>query len=289
MTARRIRTSPIVWIGLGLLALLLVAACKSDAQLEAEREADEATSVPTATAATETTATPTPAATAVATTSEPAVRYVANTGGSGVSLRSACRVDARIAGAWAEGTRVEVVQVGSGSCDGWTLAASGSTETWVDNRYLGDTAATVATRPGGSTSTGGTPTGGSTGTSPTPTATTAPPAASAAPGQFSIERWWFTEGSIGQKVLHLTIHNDSAEALDQYQIDICMIDAQGHQIKEHGYGFSCFRFSDLQVHVPAGASYTPDREWSLHAYEGLNSVLITPVFSHTTADHFWRP
>lgn len=292
MTARRLRTTPIVWIGLGLIALLLVAACKSEAELDAERaerdgDTPTATTTATASAAPDT---PTPAPTTAAVPDEPTVLYVANTGGSGVSLRSDCRTEARIAGAWPEGKQVEVVEVGSGDCEGWTLAASGSTETWVSNRYLGEVPpATVATRPGGSTSTGGTPTGGSTGSNPTPTATTQPPAAVAAPGQFSIERWWFTEGSIGQKVLHLTIHNDSSEALDQYQVDICMIDAQGHQIKEHGIGFSCFRFSDLQVHVPSGASYTPDREWSLHAYQGVTSVLITPVFSHTTSDNFWRP
>ena len=58
------------------------------------------------------------------------------TGGDGVSLRSACRADARIAGGWADGTELEVIAVGAGECEGWTLAEARGVSSWVSNQYL---------------------------------------------------------------------------------------------------------------------------------------------------------
>jgi len=58
------------------------------------------------------------------------------TGGDGVSLRSACRVDARIAGGWADGTELEVIEVGSGECEDWTRVEARGISSWVSNEYL---------------------------------------------------------------------------------------------------------------------------------------------------------
>jgi len=77
-------------------------------------------------------------ATAVPTT-EPtplARHYIGNTGGLGVSLRSDCATDARLAGAWAESTEVAVLQEGEGRCAGWTLAEVNGTTSWVSHLYL---------------------------------------------------------------------------------------------------------------------------------------------------------
>lgn len=63
-------------------------------------------------------------------------RYVGNTGGIGVSLRSDCTDAARIAGGWADGTTLRLVETGSGRCAGWDLMALGTTESWVSARYL---------------------------------------------------------------------------------------------------------------------------------------------------------
>ena len=73
-------------------------------------------------------------------TSEPispsVVRWVANTGGVGVSLRSACEIAARSGGSWSEATRVVVTARGTGPCDGWSFARVGGIESWVANGYL---------------------------------------------------------------------------------------------------------------------------------------------------------
>ena len=58
------------------------------------------------------------------------------TGGDGVSLRSACRVDARIAGGWADDTELEVIEVGTGECEGWTRVEARGIDSWVSNEYL---------------------------------------------------------------------------------------------------------------------------------------------------------
>ena len=286
MTARHIRTAPLAWLAVGFLLLLALAACKSDAQLEAERATLDSTPLPTATIAAATAATPgvSEPVTEVATAGTPQVRYVANTGGDGISLRSDCRTNARIPGAWAEGTRVDVIETGSGECDGWSLATADSTETWVNNRYLDSTSPSRVVRTG--TTPSATP--GPSGSSPTPTVTAPPPPASTVPGQFSVASWWFTSGEIGQKVLNISVRNDSSETLDQYIVDICILDDQGNEIKEHGHGFSCFRWSDLDVSIAPGAIFTPDKTWRLHACPGVTSVAISPVFSHTTGDNFWR-
>ncbi len=78
---------------------------------------------------------PVPSAIAVGTRT----RYVANTGGVGVSVRSACRDSARTgARAWAEGVVVQVEYLGTGGCNGWALArlGSGGATSWIRDRYL---------------------------------------------------------------------------------------------------------------------------------------------------------
>jgi hypothetical protein len=277
MITHRIRTLPITWIGLGLLLLLLLAACKSEAQLEAEREAEETSATPTATATTNNTATPMPTATTAATLNEPTVLYVSNTGGSGVSLRSACRTDARIAGAWPEGKRVEVVEVGSGDCEGWTLTAADSTETWVSNGYLGDAApTTVATRSGGSVA-------------PTSSGTTVPAASSSStvPGEFVVTNYWFTFDQYGFPSLNFTAQNISNETILEFAVDICLFDPDGRPVEQHGSGPTCFRSTHQDLSLAPGDTFTPYKITTF-AWAEARAASFDPFFSRTPTA-FWRP
>ncbi len=72
-------------------------------------------------------------------------QYVANTGGVGVSLRSACETDARIDGSWPEGTELEVVLDAEAGCEDWSLLSDGEITSWVANKYLSDTQPTGRT------------------------------------------------------------------------------------------------------------------------------------------------
>lgn len=72
----------------------------------------------------------------------PTPRYVAATGGSGVSLRSGCSDSDRVEGSWPEGSEVLVVAEGMGACVGWWEAEASGARSWVLDRYLSDTAPT---------------------------------------------------------------------------------------------------------------------------------------------------
>ena len=61
---------------------------------------------------------------------------IGNTGGDGVALRSACQDGARAGGAWAEGTTIEVTELGSGECEGWSSGRAAGVTSWVRNDYL---------------------------------------------------------------------------------------------------------------------------------------------------------
>ncbi len=65
-----------------------------------------------------------------------ATRYIGNTGGLGVSLRSDCATDARIASGWAETTEVRLLELGEGRCLGWSLAEAQGVTSWVSQLYL---------------------------------------------------------------------------------------------------------------------------------------------------------
>lgn len=62
--------------------------------------------------------------------------YIGNTGGLGVSLRSDCTTDARIEGAWPETTEVQLLEQGTGRCEGWSQATANGVTTWVSQSYL---------------------------------------------------------------------------------------------------------------------------------------------------------
>lgn len=76
-------------------------------------------------------------------------RYVAGTGGGGVSHRTACEDSARLDTVWDDGTVLEVVASNSAECDGWTLVTDGETTSWVLNKYLDDEKPAPATGGGG--------------------------------------------------------------------------------------------------------------------------------------------
>jgi len=76
-------------------------------------------------------------------------RYVAYTGGGGVSHRTACEDAARLSTVWHEGTDLEVVASSSGECEGWTLVTDGETTSWVLNKYLDEDKPVAATGNGG--------------------------------------------------------------------------------------------------------------------------------------------
>ena len=67
-----------------------------------------------------------------------AVRYIGNTGGSGVALRDVCDDGTRLGGAWIDGTEVIVEERGTGACFTWSRVRSESTVSWVRNAYLVD-------------------------------------------------------------------------------------------------------------------------------------------------------
>lgn len=67
----------------------------------------------------------------------PQLMFVANTGGTGVALRTRCEDAARLAGpGLKDGVEVTVTTVGSGSCSGWALVDAAGTTTWVHLSFL---------------------------------------------------------------------------------------------------------------------------------------------------------
>ena len=63
---------------------------------------------------------------------------VGNTGGLGVSLRDVCRDAARLSvvGGLLDGTEVEVMETGAGSCAGWFRVRADEVTTWVRAQYV---------------------------------------------------------------------------------------------------------------------------------------------------------
>jgi S1-C subfamily serine protease len=77
----------------------------------------------------------------------PLTRFVANTGGSGVAVRSDCEDSARASGALSEGQRVSVVRIGAGACGGWSYVDTGGAVSWVRDGYLSESPPRVASAP----------------------------------------------------------------------------------------------------------------------------------------------
>ena len=140
---------------IALLAVVLLQGCSGgddSEELEALRRANEelrqqlaeaqapvSTPSPTATVAPTPTATPTAEPTPSPTASPLVVRrarLIAGTGGEGVSLRDACRDEARVPGAIAEGTEVLVTAVGLAKCATWSMVLHQDSEVWVRDDYL---------------------------------------------------------------------------------------------------------------------------------------------------------
>lgn len=145
-------TSKSLLLVLGIVLGSVAVACSSS-------EPDVAA---TATTASSSSSTATSAASAEATSNQPAwvtdaleqqetIRYIANSGGVGVSHRSACQDTARIDGVWPEGVELEIVLSDEPDCADWTLLSDGTVTSWVRNKYL---ASTVPTTGGGTGSTG---------------------------------------------------------------------------------------------------------------------------------------
>ena len=85
------------------------------------------------------TASPTGSATAIPTAlpvPDSPIRYIGDTDGDGVGLRTACEDAARADGAWPEGTEVVIEERGTGACFSWSLVSDGDTTSWVRNIYL---------------------------------------------------------------------------------------------------------------------------------------------------------
>jgi len=63
---------------------------------------------------------------------------IAKTGGQGVSHRMACRDDARVSelGGWPDGTEVELIEEGTGSCADWVRVRADGITSWVRNLYV---------------------------------------------------------------------------------------------------------------------------------------------------------
>jgi hypothetical protein len=80
---------------------------------------------------------------------EPLTRYIGNTDGEGISLREACRENARSSEVWPEGTVVSVTAVGEAECAGWSYVESGQESSWVRDEYLVEERPSVAVPPPG--------------------------------------------------------------------------------------------------------------------------------------------
>lgn len=90
---------------------------------------------------------PGPAPSAAA-TQEPSILFIANTGGTGVALRSRCEDSARSGGTgFRDGTEARVVTLGGDQCAGWTLVDAGGTTSWVRNDYLSTERPAVTSAP----------------------------------------------------------------------------------------------------------------------------------------------
>ena len=63
---------------------------------------------------------------------------IANTGGQGVSHRTACREDARVSdiGGWPDGTEVELLERGTGGCTDWVRVRANGITSWVRDLYV---------------------------------------------------------------------------------------------------------------------------------------------------------
>jgi hypothetical protein len=158
-------------------AALLFLGCSDAGNDEPETADPDRTPVTTATAApgVGTTDTPQDPTTAPDADTPATTRYVGNTGGSGVAMRDACAQDARTGSAWPDATTVLVLEVGAGSCEGWSYVASDGSlaESWVRNIYLvSQQPVVVVSRP---------PTG-TPASNPTPTVTQPTPAPTQPPG-----------------------------------------------------------------------------------------------------------
>lgn len=139
--------------------LLLAVACGDDGerieQLEAEL-AEMRAAISTVTAAppsprpnaelatvipTESAPTPVPIATSTSEpVSPPSARWIANTDGAGLSIRTDCDPSARSDAFWPEGLLVQVIERGVGRCAGWSLGDMNGVQSWVHNSYLAMTA-----------------------------------------------------------------------------------------------------------------------------------------------------
>ena len=64
---------------------------------------------------------------------------IGNTGGTGVALRNDCTNESRFSErgeGWRDNTRVELIEVGEGRCEGWLHVEAGGVASWVREVYL---------------------------------------------------------------------------------------------------------------------------------------------------------
>lgn len=129
MKSRPTRGLPrLSWLLGVLLALALTGGCS---QVRDAINGDESTPTDAATDEVSTASEAQPSA-----TPDLVTNVIGNTGGLGVSLRSDCTTDARIEGAWAETTEVQILEQGTGRCEGWSRARAHGVTTWVSQSYL---------------------------------------------------------------------------------------------------------------------------------------------------------
>ena len=156
------RTSPVhraAVLGFAFLGAMLLLGCTTDQAADVEPTPTSAPQQFVADTAEDEAPTPEPTDTPVPSLE---IAYIGGTGGDGVGLRDACRADARIDGAWAEGTAVRIVGPGEDGCEGWTYVVGPGIGSWVLDDYLTDTAPPAEAPSGGSTTTTSTPPGTST-------------------------------------------------------------------------------------------------------------------------------
>ena len=66
-------------------------------------------------------------------------RWIANTGGAGVAIRSDCQTEARTGASLPELTMVDLVASGTERCAGWSIVEASGERSWVRDVYLAST------------------------------------------------------------------------------------------------------------------------------------------------------
>ena len=214
----------------------------------------------------------------------PLTRYVANTGGSGVSLRSSCRTEDRTGGAFAEGTRGEVIEQGTGACEGWSVLAVGDSASWVRDVYLSASRPACASPPTAAKTPTPPPIMATAPPSfrPPPTATPTPTAI--ADGEFVLDEYEFGFAPGGIPQVTLIARNISDAKILVWHVEICVFDRWGDPVLRQGWLSHCINTSS---EVQLGPGHLTLQSWLRRGQDEAYSVTVRPTGSDILGGPSW--